>query len=156
MVEGENNLAEKETGQLTACRIHVTLALQTEEAGMPKWTKAQQAEHRLIWVGALRSGNYKQAKGKLRNKLGGFCCLGVACEISGLGRWDEDGRYITTGGSDSQELPAPVRNWLGLSDKVGGWDDTKEHSCLAQKNDRGSTFKTIANIIESEPKGLVK
>ena len=45
--------------------------------------------HREQWIEALRSGKYEQAKGILRdvddnNK---FCCLGVACEISGLGEW---------------------------------------------------------------------
>lgn len=32
------------------------------------------------WIVALRSGGYKQARGRLQNQRG-FCCLGVACEV---------------------------------------------------------------------------
>lgn len=55
---------------------------------MSKYTAEEQAEHRKEWVKALRSGKYEQAKGTLKQTDGGreqFCCLGVACDISGLG-----------------------------------------------------------------------
>jgi len=32
------------------------------------------------WVKALRSGKYKQSREMLKNS-GGYCCLGVLCEI---------------------------------------------------------------------------
>lgn len=38
------------------------------------------------WVEALRSGKFQQTNGALRD-LDGYCCLGVACEVSGLGYW---------------------------------------------------------------------
>lgn len=34
----------------------------------------------LKWTKALRSGEFKQAKGKLQT-ANGYCCLGVACKI---------------------------------------------------------------------------
>lgn len=34
------------------------------------------------WATALESGNYKQVNGKLTDGEGGFCCLGVLCEIA--------------------------------------------------------------------------
>lgn len=34
------------------------------------------------WVAALRSGEYKQANGVLRDEWGGFCCLGVLCDLA--------------------------------------------------------------------------
>ncbi len=35
------------------------------------------------WLAALRSGKYKQGKGKLESSIDNtYCCLGVACKIS--------------------------------------------------------------------------
>jgi hypothetical protein len=38
-------------------------------------------EFKADWLAALRSGEYPQGRGALRNKQGEFCCLGVACDI---------------------------------------------------------------------------
>jgi hypothetical protein len=61
------------------------------------------------WVAALRSGKYKQVTGSLQNN-GGFCCLGVLCDISPavMGRIDNPntlGRegYTYAGFSSEQE-----------------------------------------------------
>ena len=113
------------------------------------------------WVAALRSGNYLQTKGKLRGKRG-FCCLGVACDVyskeTGEGEWSMgahtrtsysfgvDGIYI------KDHLPQEVVEWFGLSTKDGGW----RHSSLSMRNDTGSSFNKIADIIESEPNGLFR
>ena len=48
---------------------------------MTKLTEAQEE-----WLVALESGEYKQGRGRLRDD-NGFCCLGVACDLSGLGEW---------------------------------------------------------------------
>lgn len=43
------------------------------------------------WIKALRSGNYKNGKYKLKTTIKestNFCCLGVLCDISKLGRWE--------------------------------------------------------------------
>jgi hypothetical protein len=34
------------------------------------------------WVAALRSGEYKQGTGSLRNSQNEYCCLGVLCEVA--------------------------------------------------------------------------
>ena len=39
------------------------------------------------WVAALRSGKYKQGTGQLRTEDDCYCCLGVLCDISGVGQW---------------------------------------------------------------------
>jgi hypothetical protein len=40
------------------------------------------------WVAALRSGSYKQGRGSLwRSDSNTYCCLGVLCDISGMGEW---------------------------------------------------------------------
>ncbi len=97
------------------------------------------------WVEALESGRFQQAKGKLRT-ADGFCCLGVACEISGLGKWDHE-NYKTKTSSRSSFLPMEVKEWLGLGHKDGD---------LMILNDGGSSFLEIAALIRSEPKGLFK
>jgi hypothetical protein len=33
------------------------------------------------WIEALRSGDYKQGRGWLRDKEGNYCCLGVLMEV---------------------------------------------------------------------------
>lgn len=48
------------------------------------------------WLEALRSGKYKQGRYGLRSEDDRFCCLGVLCDISGLGEWEDlpRGGYI--------------------------------------------------------------
>lgn len=58
-----------------------------------KISKAQIKRNRKAWLEALRSGNYKQTKGKLRSRNKAFCCLGVACELAGMPNVYKDGEY---------------------------------------------------------------
>ncbi len=46
------------------------------------------------WAKALRSGKYKQGRHSLRNKNDTFCCLGVLCDISGMGEWTGDDKTV--------------------------------------------------------------
>ena len=51
-----------------------------KEQKLPKAFKAK-------WLKALRSGTFKQGQGRLHEKIEGedtYCCLGVACVISGV------------------------------------------------------------------------
>lgn len=41
------------------------------------------------WLKALRSGEYAQGVGRLRTNKDEFCCLGVLCDISGKGVWED-------------------------------------------------------------------
>jgi hypothetical protein len=64
------------------------------------------SELKAKWVEALRSGEYKQAEGKLHDtKNDAFCCLGVLCKVMGAEfgpgqeekeNEDEGGMYIDT------------------------------------------------------------
>lgn len=112
------------------------------------------------WVEALRSGEYKQTREVLHRageglKATGFCCLGVACDISGLGNWEGGGgdgiyEYVIAGGASSYEaLPREVREWLGVTGENPTVLVNKESHSLAELNDDyGKSFKQIANIIE--------
>lgn len=102
------------------------------------------------WLAALRSDKYVQSIGALRNG-GGFCCLGVLCDVStDMGKW-EGGQWEKGGPTDyvwldthknhwSGKLPQNLREAAGLSE----WDEEK----LMEMNDRGQSFKKIANRIE--------
>lgn len=125
---------------------------------MTTWTPEQQREHRAAWVAALRSGKYQQTTGTLHDDHG-YCCLGVACDISKAGAWAGDpagwnsNYYVIGEEVDDTLLPTPVRDWLGLANNDGATPDGKIN--LWRLNDDGKTFAEIADIIEAEPEGLL-
>jgi hypothetical protein len=135
-------------------------------------------EYKRKWVAELRSGNHKQAVGRLTrideegNKS--HCCLGLLCDIVkdelGLAvRDDESG--IVWYNEESGVLPPVVQDAVGLKETSAGvptyefsLDPTRETifdpadefigelkvECfhLASLNDDGLTFDQIADIIE--------
>lgn len=128
-------------------------------------------EKALKWAAALRSGEFKQGRGRLRTSDGGHCCLGVACELyrreTGNGKWvrypSGELRFAVDGKECDLILPSEVRYWL----EVGTGDVLIPHTniraevgvppfvYLTTLND-GSTgldikpqdFNTIADVIE--------
>lgn len=121
------------------------------------------------WVKALRSGKYKQGSGTLKqyNRKGQaeHCCLGVLCELYNhtmkknkkktipekICDNDRDFSFGYTRFDGSCDgLPKSVRDWSGVKDTIGTFG--KEN--LADLNDNGETFKTIANIIENNWENL--
>ena len=116
---------------------------------MATYTKEEREANQELWLEALRSGKYKQATGALRHLTKDeekFCCLGVACEISGLDDWIDD-CYL---GEDSH-LPFEVVSWLGMISCDGSILDENnavEKSSLVQLNDEaGYNFDQIAEFI---------
>jgi hypothetical protein len=128
------------------------------------------------WVKALRSGKYKQGKSFLKqfNNKGQpkHCCLGVLCElyndtmkknhkktISVKCRDDShlDYGYVTFANKDDS-LPAVVRKWAGIKSEMGTFSYTerifKRTKCLADLNDTGKKFSTIADIIEKNVENI--
>jgi hypothetical protein len=130
-----------------------------------------------LWRDALLSGIYDQTKGVLRRTdadLGyapkGYCCLGVACDVSGVGHWAMNNSYIVVSEEDESNafLPAGVMEWLGLSDTDdnGGmvtmstvdsvlgdntpYTATNGYATLTGLNDAGVSFANIAKIITLE------
>lgn len=104
------------------------------------------------WVAALRSGKYKQGGGALR-KDDAFCCLGVLCDISGLGSWN-GGTYEPMGDHRADSsciyLPREVVEWAGVSSWNPALLKGGERITLASMNDGGSTFGQIADTIERD------
>ena len=129
-----------------------------------KYTPEEQAEHRRVWVEALKSGEYVQGRNALCQKNGDsseYCCLGVACEISGLGEFVPKSKStpnaftFVTGRKTAHHLVLPkvVRDWLGLRICDGSYHGNG--ISMVTLNDRGMSFRDLADIIESEPEGLV-
>jgi hypothetical protein len=119
------------------------------------------------WVQALRSGKFKQGTGTLKqfNSKGDaqHCCLGVLCELYNkemkknkkktLSEKVIDGCDFAYGATrfdrKSDDLPKLVREWAGMNNSLGTFTDSSgELNTLADLNDCGKKFKTIADIIE--------
>ena len=116
-----------------------------------------------LWLRALRSGEYKQTQGALKNGYG-YCCLGVLCDLytqeTGLGYFNDNNFFedMTTGFGERSSLPYSVSKWAGLKGHYKSNPCIAEqkdkyrkalHS-LAEANDGGKTFTEIANIIEKQ------
>lgn len=117
------------------------------------------------WVDALRSGKYAQGTEHLRieseypEMQDAYCCLGVACDLSGLGHFDGES-YMGEYGV----LPVAVQYFLGLNERnpeipyfvankyapeIMATRLSYDNITLAELNDKGATFEQIADIIEA-------
>lgn len=67
--------------------------------------KSTRPENMRKWIDALRSGNYKQGLHQLKSTDGAYCCLGVACKVSGL-------PFAST----ASVMPRTVQYWCGLEE----------------------------------------
>jgi len=103
------------------------------------------------WADALVSKKYKQIKNQLRDEDNGRCCLGVACDVSGLSEWTANGAYLGSLG----HAPCAVQNYFGFTDGTGESVleevSSRLHTNwggLTDMNDSGNySFGKIAKII---------
>jgi hypothetical protein len=105
------------------------------------------------WVAALRSGEYKQGQ-KYLNGAGGFCCLGVLCDLAvkeGLAEWKvcESWGYLSVQGYTAV-LPMSIAKWAGLPMLDLGPEIGPSGASLAHLNDGGFSFTQIASLIEEK------
>lgn len=110
------------------------------------------------WLTALRSDEYPQTDGYLRDEQG-YCCLGVLCDLAVQAgvvecfKTADDPFYRYN--ADESVLPKEVIKWAGLdhSDPYvtveDGWD-AEARSQLSELNDSGMSFADIADLIEKE------
>lgn len=106
------------------------------------------------WVEALRSGEFSQTRGCLRDGEG-HCCLGVACELFVPESEKDTSQSLTYYMNAGGKLPDAVMQALGLRTHGGNFQNWLGRSTsLAERNDSGATFEEIADIIEAEPEGL--
>lgn len=117
----------------------------------------QLTENQKAWLAALRSGEYKQTTGVLKDACG-YCCLGVAADLAvkaGVCSEDEafrekltDRRYIARG-----SLSEEVKEWVGLLSRSGASFEDDDggvefFSCAGMNDTRGMTFSEIADFLE--------
>lgn len=111
------------------------------------------------WVDALRSGDYQQGQGALHNIVSEdehyYCCLGVACDLSGVPVNDTIKNNVlgvlVRYGEQAQIWCAPdeVLDWLGFDANVVLFDVYEGEYSLIELNDECKyTFNQIADIIE--------
>lgn len=119
-------------------------------------------------VETLESGQYRQGRQALKvsDEAGktAFCCLGVACDISGVGAWDDTPHieaYLATPTSmpEAAYLPNAIQDLYGMDEKgtIPGGPITLRSGqmtfSLAGLNDSGIPFAgpglSIANVIRS-------
>ncbi len=106
-----------------------------------------------LWVAALRSGKYKQAKNRLRDG-DSFCCLGVLCDISGIGTWKQNLFTTNDGQTCSNVLSPAVQAYSGINFECGRLIITNDTTQLAILNDSGKSFEEIAALIEKHHEEL--
>jgi hypothetical protein len=125
-----------------------------------------------LWVKALRSGKYTQAKHALRRSVAtatpgqsveGFCCLGVLCNLHAqahpeiAAKQKNARKYMGKAGA----LPVEVMKWAGIRDNTGRPTGgklvvgTNSWSHLASVNDFSDVgFPGIATLIEKNVRRL--
>ncbi len=138
---------------------------------------AMNLEVKAKWVEGLKSGKFPQAGGALKTEEG-FCCLGVLCEVTGLGTWGEKEEYLYGGGiirashyvmgksSKTEVLPDPLFEAVGLDAKnpdvnipdelmpqlkaICGDALQTSVRTLSWLNDKGVPFPLMAQLIERD------
>ena len=119
------------------------------------------------FVAALESGRYRQGIRYLR-RGDELCALGVACDVSGLGRWrwsnkqnlycyrlgDGDTTGLAPDGVRSDDdgtncyPPTAVANWYGFPNSYRMDRELGDVNCsLMELNDDGESFQTLAEIM---------
>ena len=113
------------------------------------------------WIPALRSGEYRQGKSRLRSKDNRYCCLGVACDLAAaegmIPGWIDAGSHYAIplpafgAGEAYALLPDTLGTWLGF----GNWGEIDLHvagaryTFLTSANDDDVRFDQIADALEA-------
>lgn len=87
------------------------------------------------WLKALRSGEYKQGVGYLKNG-DEFCCLGVLCDLAGV-RWKDGSCKFGNGGLNPRGT-----EFFGLT-------EADQTHFIDMNDGRGRSFKQIARSAEN-------
>jgi hypothetical protein len=109
----------------------------------------QQRSLLLRWVKALRSGRYVQAQNALREKdfytkRVSYCCLGVLCNVSDLGRWKHHTLFVPFDepmGGGVFSLPPSIRQAAGLT-------EAHQETLMVMNDVKQQNFTNIADWIE--------
>lgn len=139
---------------------------------MSDLTKEQIEANINEWLNRLENGKFSQTRGVLKKRNGSMCCLGVACEVIGVDKEfnGESYTYFNENNRDDLEIPRGEYQKVGLSSPNGsfivgntavsltalndGVEGYEQIKALGVKFGKKYTFKEIAAVIRSKPKGL--
>lgn len=119
------------------------------------------------WLAALRSGRYKQGRGRLE-LCGEFCCLGVLCHLLhqrpelGIEMLRREGPYEVAysalpGLWHWSNVPDSIAVEFGLSTKMPSAEHRAVEAVLVDLNDgNGASFAEIAQFIEGSVMPLLR
>lgn len=126
-----------------------------EETGAGR--EVQMNANAKLWAQELRSGRYKQGASFL-HKGDCLCCLGVGCAVfverGGRIAVVTDSEGLVSYGGNTSSLPSEVQRWLGLRTEFGDYTVEGWGRSIAGDSDMHYSFRELADLIESEPKGL--
>lgn len=114
--------------------------------------KKLEPQFKAKWVAALRSGEYKQGTNSL-HKNGAYCCLGVACLLSGI----SNPSNVSLFGFIEHDLevrpevakvPEILRGSGAIPQQLANMNDGRDASDIPDMNHRKS-FSEIADYIEA-------
>jgi len=103
------------------------------------------------WVAALRSGEYRQCQGELKDSIGAHCCLGVLLETQG---WKQTTSYKAKSIFSNYVSPKGVINMEEneldeeTSDRFG-LNRQQQVKLMKLNDDTGWSFNLIARWIEN-------
>lgn len=106
------------------------------------------AELRAKWVATLRSGNYEQGEGQLRDAKNRCCCVGVLCDIADPAGW----RQLQGGGythSGDGLMSFRILKMAGIGDAIGRRLASMNDGTEANTNRKKHSFSEIADYIEA-------
>lgn len=114
----------------------------------------EQIKRNQKWMVALKSGEFSQAKGQLKDG-DSYCCLGVACELyrreTSQGDWEEN--TFRLGGTHEELPPHEIADYFGWNEYKGKYSleigDMKP-STIPVLNDEGISFTEIATAFEEQ------
>lgn len=127
-----------------------------------------------LWVAALRSGEFTQGRGSLKQATKGappqYCCLGVACEVAlrnGVELLEthhttpDEGWTVWSFDNANTYLPRSVSEWLAVTrrddpmvgrivrpEEPGEFKKAEEINAIYANDALGWTFEQIADGIE--------
>lgn len=100
------------------------------------------------WIEALESGKYRQTTGRLYNQhSGSFCCLGLLCELTEAGEWNEYEYNMSDFHIPVVSLPQLIEWNVNLEYSREHLINSRFEAVLAKLNDSGKSFKEIAQYI---------
>ena len=116
------------------------------------------------WIKALKSGDYIQGTGTLReqkeitptgNNKVSYCCLGVACIVAGIPEEFIDGEWIEyqQDGFDYEKVPE-VLHGVADSNELAKVLSEMNDNCNNEENRHEFSFNDIADWIDDNIKAI--